>query len=57
MRESVVNSAVSVWLVTVPDRHFAMNDYGSDGIFISTPEVCDDFATVQVHGKVFINAE
>ncbi|MEY8246296.1 glycoside hydrolase family 2 TIM barrel-domain containing protein [Heminiphilus faecis] len=41
-----------VWLVTVPDRHFAMNDYGSDGIFISTPEVCDDFATVQVRGKV-----
>ncbi|MBK1896262.1 glycoside hydrolase family 2 TIM barrel-domain containing protein [Chryseobacterium paridis] len=41
-----------VYLVAVDRNHFDMDDYASNGVFISTPAVNDESAIVQVKGKV-----
>ena len=37
-----------VWLTAVPNQHFNLTNYGSDGIFISTPQVSEKQATLSV---------
>lgn len=41
-----------VWLVTTPEIHFNMANHGSDGIFISTPEVSEKSGTIKVRSQV-----
>ncbi|ASK28922.1 beta-galactosidase [Chryseobacterium sp. T16E-39] len=41
-----------VYLIAVDKNHFDMDNYASNGVFISTPVVNDESATVQVKGKV-----
>lgn len=41
-----------VWLTAVPDQHFRRDNLGSDGIFISTPQVSEAQATLHVRGEI-----
>lgn len=41
-----------VWLTAVPDRHFNLTDHGSEGIFISTPQVSEEKATLSIRGEI-----
>ena len=41
-----------VWLTAVPKQHFHLTNLGSDGIFISTPQVSEEQGTVSVRGEV-----
>ena len=41
-----------VWLISTPEQHFRMDNMGSDGIFVSTPEVNEKYAKVRLHGEV-----
>ena len=41
-----------VWLVSLPEQHFNMGNMGSDGIFVSTPEVSAERAVVKVRSEV-----
>ncbi len=41
-----------VYLITVPQIHFSMNDYGSQGVFIETPDVSREKATVRISGSL-----
>lgn len=41
-----------VWLTPVPKQHFNLTNHGSDGVFISTPQVSAEKATVQVRGEI-----
>jgi len=41
-----------VWLLTTDSVHFGMLNHGSSGIFISTPDVSVETATVSVRGYV-----
>lgn len=41
-----------VWLTAVPKQHFNLTNHGSEGIFISTPQVSEEKATVQIRGEV-----
>jgi beta-galactosidase len=45
-----------VWLVTTDAIHFDMDNHGSNGIFIETPEVSTKSAKVKVNGTV-VNEE
>ncbi|KXU35532.1 hypothetical protein AXK11_05935 [Cephaloticoccus primus] len=42
----------SVYLVVLGQDHFDMNNYASNGVFISTPHVSAEAATVRVKGRV-----
>lgn len=41
-----------VWLIAVEDRHFNLDDYGSPGVFISTPQVSERSALVNIRGNI-----
>lgn len=41
-----------VWLVSTNKVHFQMDDYGSKGIFISTPLVNNSAATIEINGTL-----
>ena len=41
-----------VWLVTTSPVHLAMDDHGSSGVFVSTPEVSRQQARVEVRAEV-----
>ncbi len=41
-----------VWLTAVPDQHFHLTNHGSDGIFISTPQVSEEQATLAIRGEI-----
>lgn len=41
-----------VWLISTPEQHFRMDNMGSDGIFVSTPQVDERHATVRIRGEV-----
>ena len=41
-----------VWLIETADRHFNMNNHGSAGIFISTPEVNEKQAEINIRCEV-----
>lgn len=41
-----------VWVVATDPMHFAMNDYGSSGITITTPAVTRERGTIAVRGAV-----
>lgn len=44
-----------VWLISVPNQHFDLSDYGSDGIYIDTDSVSDKSGSYTVRGTV-VNA-
>lgn len=46
-----------VWLIATNRVHFSMTNYGSKGVFISTPEVSKATATVLVKGTVINEAD
>lgn len=41
-----------VWLMAVPKQHFHLTNHGSDGIFISTPQVSQEKGTILIRGEV-----
>lgn len=41
-----------VWLISTPAIHFNMANYGSDGIFITTPEVSEKSGKIRVISEV-----
>lgn len=41
-----------VWLTAVPKQHFNLTNHGSDGIFINTPQVSEEKATIQIRGEI-----
>lgn len=41
-----------VWLITTPKQHFSLSNHGSDGLFITTPQVSDEVATLSIRGEV-----
>lgn len=41
-----------VWLTAVPKQHFHLTNHGSDGIFISTPQVSQEKGTILIRGEV-----
>lgn len=41
-----------VWLTAVPKQHFNLTNHGSNGIFISTPHVSAEKATLQIRGEI-----
>lgn len=41
-----------VWLLATGDIHLDHSNLASDGVFVSTPQVSDQQATVQVKGKI-----
>lgn len=41
-----------VWLIAVPKQHFNLTNHGSDGIFLSTPQVSEEKATIQIRGEI-----
>ncbi|HYE54649.1 MAG TPA: glycoside hydrolase family 2 TIM barrel-domain containing protein [Chitinophagaceae bacterium] len=40
------------WLISVSPVHFSFSNYGSNGVFISTPEVNEKKAVVHVRGNI-----
>lgn len=46
-----------VWLTAVPKQHFNLANHGSDGIFINTPHVSEEKATIQIRGEVTNSSE
>ena len=46
-----------VWLTAVPKQRFNLANHGSDGIFISTPQVSEEQATVSIRGEVKNDAQ
>ncbi|TGY09692.1 glycoside hydrolase family 2 TIM barrel-domain containing protein [Bacteroides muris (ex Afrizal et al. 2022)] len=40
------------WLIAVPSQHFNLTNHGSDGIFITTPRVSEQQATLSIHGEI-----
>lgn len=41
-----------VWLTAIPKQHFNLTNLGSSGIFISTPHVSTEKATLQIRGEI-----
>lgn len=41
-----------VWLTAVPAQHFNLTNHGSDGIFISTPQVSAEKARILIRGEI-----
>lgn len=41
-----------VWLITTNKVHFDLNNHGSKGVFITTPEVSDKSAKISVKGTI-----
>tara|TARA_R110002096_G_scaffold435817_1_gene663454 strand:- start:11189 stop:13708 length:2520 start_codon:yes stop_codon:yes gene_type:complete len=41
-----------VWLITTNEVHFDLSDHGSKGIYIKTPEVSNEKASVSVNGTI-----
>ena len=39
------------WLIAVPSQHFNLTNHGSDGIFITTPRVSEQQATLSIHAE------
>lgn len=46
-----------VWLTAVPKQHFHLTNYGSEGIFISTPQVSEEKGTILIRGEIKNDAE
>lgn len=41
-----------VWLITVPQQHFNLQNHGSNGVFIQTPRVSEDEASLTIKSEV-----
>lgn len=41
-----------VWLTAVPKQHFNLTNHGSDGIFISTPQVSAEKGSLLIRGEI-----
>lgn len=41
-----------VWLITTPQLHFNMDNHGSEGVFVSTPQVSRESAVVNVKSEL-----
>lgn len=41
-----------VWLVATSNLHFDLSDYGSSGVFVSTPQVAKEKATVSIKANL-----
>ncbi len=41
-----------VWLIAVPQQHFNLTNHGSNGLFISTPQVSEQEARFQIKGEI-----
>lgn len=41
-----------VWLISTPEQHFNMANYGSTGVFLSTPVANDREGVVQIKAEV-----
>ncbi len=41
-----------VWLIAVPKQHFNLTNHGSDGLFISTPQVSEQEARLHIKGEI-----
>lgn len=41
-----------VWLTAVSKQHFNLTNHGSAGIFITTPQVSEEKATIQIRGEI-----
>ncbi len=41
-----------VWLTAVSKQHFHLTNYGSEGIFISTPKVSEEKGTILIRGDI-----
>ena len=46
-----------VWLITTPEQHFNMANYGSTGVFVSTPVANEREGVVQVKAEVTNDAD
>ena len=46
-----------VWLTVVPKQHFHLTNMGSDGIFITTPQVSEEQGTIAIRGEVKNDAD
>ena len=46
-----------VWLITTPKQHFNMANYGSSGVFVSTPVVNEQKGIVLVKAEVTNDAD
>jgi len=46
-----------VWLITTPAQHFDLQDHGSNGIYLQTPEVSESRATLVVKGQICNDAD
>lgn len=46
-----------VWLTAVPRQHFNLTNHGSDGIFISTPQVSEEQATLRIRGEIMNDSD
>ncbi|WP_172283390.1 glycoside hydrolase family 2 TIM barrel-domain containing protein [Chryseobacterium sp. LAM-KRS1] len=44
-----------VYLIAADKNHFDMDNYASSGVFISTPSVSEESASVQIRGKVSVS--
>ncbi len=41
-----------VWLIATEEVHFSLDEYGSKGIYISTPQVNAENGRVRIHGEI-----
>lgn len=41
-----------MWLIAAPNQHFNLTNHGSDGIFISTPQVSEEQAILSIRGEI-----
>ena len=46
-----------VWLISTPKQHIALNNYGSKGIFVSTPNVNEKDASLEVKVEISNDAD
>jgi len=46
-----------VYLIALNENHFDMSNYASSGVFVSTPHVSKETASVQVRGKISVRQE
>ena len=49
--------STGMWLITTPEQHFNMANYGSTGVFVSTPVANEREGVVQVKAEVTNDAD
>ena len=45
------------WLISTPKQHFSMSNYGSQGVFVTTPVVNDSEGVIQVKAELVNDAD